>query len=378
MSQLPAEPRSAYVHIPFCRHKCGYCDFSVIADRADLQSAFLDALETELQRMPQPAPVDTLFVGGGTPTELSESALSRLFSILQKWLPLSAGGEFTVECNPEGLTAVKIDLLAGHHVNRLSIGVQSFADAKLRRLDRIHTSRQAVAALESARPHFRRLSIDLMFAAPLESNRDWQQDLRRALASPIDHLSTYGLSFEKGTRFWSDRNKQKVVEIDEERQREMYLFTIEQMTDVGWDHYEVSSFAQPACRCRHNEVYWTGRPYLAFGPGAASFVGKRRSVNHRSTLTYIRRLSHDQSPVAETEDLDDTTLARERMVFGLRRLQGVSLLEFEDETGLEPWHLFGSALPWMVDEGLLTVVDGVLKMTPAGLLVSDSLWPQLL
>ena len=384
-----APPRSAYVHVPFCKHRCGYCDFTVVEDRLDLESSFLQAIETELAGLESPRPVKTIFIGGGTPTEMSEQGIAKLLQLLDEWFPREQSGgqyEFSVEANPDGLTSEKVAILQDHGVNRLSLGAQSFNDEKLKRLDRQHSAAQVAESLKLAQENFEQVSLDLIFAAPDESLASWQSDLEAAIQSGMDHLSTYGLTFEKGTSFWSQMNHGTMHAVDESLQREMYLLAVDTLTagDAAhrFEHYEVSNFARvnalASNRCRHNEVYWTGGSWFAIGPGASRFVDGTRSTNHRSTTAYLNRVLNGDSPIAESETLDAEMIARERLVFGLRRLEGINVAEFKDATGFDIQSLSGPVIDRFCDAGLLEKDSNNLRLTREGLLVSDSLWPELL
>ncbi len=373
----PGPPRAAYVHVPFCRHRCGYCNFTVVAGRDDLIDRFLEALAIELSWLSQPRPVGTLFLGGGTPTHLTTAQLQRLVQLIRDWFPLEENGEWTVEANPSDLTDEKADLLAQAGVNRVSLGVQSFQTKKLRILERDHRRPQIEQALQTARQHFAATAIDLMFAAPHETLDDWRHDLQAAMTSGVQHLSVYGLTLEKGTPFWSRAARSELIPVDEEAERDMYLLAIDTLVRNGWQHYEISNFARPGHRCRHNEVYWKGQSYFAAGPGAARYVDGCRESNHRSTFTYLKRVLAGQSPVAERDDLSDEARAREQFVFRMRMLEGVSRAEFAEATGFQIDQLVGERLRQFVDLGLIEDRGDRLRLTRAGLLVSDSLWPEI-
>lgn len=375
---MKTRPRSAYIHVPFCRHRCGYCNFTLVAGRDDLVEAYLDALERELSWLAGPHEVDTLFLGGGTPTHLDPVRLARLLEIANRTFPLASGGELSVEANPIDVDPPRAAVLAAAGATRVSLGAQSFDPAKLALLERDHSADQIGEAVEMCRTFARSVSLDLIFAAPGETLDDWSHDFAQALALAPDHLSTYGLTFEKGTSYWSRRTRGELAPVDEEVERQMYELAIDTLTAAGYEHYEVSNFARPGHRCRHNEVYWTGGAYFAAGPGAARYLGGVRSANHRSTTTYIRRVLAGQSPVAESEQLGPEEAARERLVFGLRRLEGISEAEFHRTTGFTVAELGGAVLPPLIEWGLLDSREGRLRLTRAGLLVSDSIWPRLL
>lgn len=387
-------PRAAYIHVPFCAHKCGYCNFTVIAGRDDLESVYLAALARELSAtLRAPCQVDTLFLGGGTPTQLSVEATCRLLDMLHHWLPLRDDAEVTCEANPNDCTEEKLRLLRQYGVNRLSIGGQSFSRGKLEVLERRHTPEQLRDALETATAIFPEVALDLIFAAPGETLKDWHADLDAAIDSGVVHLSTYGLTIERGSAFYGRMLRGALVEVDEERQLEMYLAAIDRLGQVGWDHYEVSNFCLPGNRCRHNQTYWTGEFWWGFGAGAAAFlpaaelpawrrsaepiVGWRR-VNHRSTVAYLRRIDQERPWWEECAPITREQWIREQLVFGLRQLDGVDLRRLDERwgEGVEP--LFEPHLSRFLEQGLLMREDQHLRLTRRGLVISDSLWPPLL
>ena len=372
-------PRAAYIHVPFCRHRCGYCNFTVVAGRDDLVPRFLEALERELSALGDPKEVDTLFIGGGTPTLLEPADLQRLLAIITAWHPLAAGGEFSLEANPECFDQARAACLAAAGVNRISLGAQSFNREKLRRLERSHTAAEITRSVELARAAGASVSLDLIFAAPHETLEDWRADVQAAVALEPDHISTYGLTFERGTTFWGRLSRGELSQADEELERTMYAEGIDLLTAAGFEHYEVSNFARPSHRCRHNQVYWDAAPYYAAGPGAARYVNGCRQVNHRSTTTWMKRVLAGQSPVAESETLPPEDRAREALVLGLRRIEGVALDAFAQRFGYSAEALFGAeTLQALVDQGLLACADGRLRLTREGLFVSDSIWSLVL
>ncbi len=371
-------PRSAYLHIPFCRHRCGYCNFSVVAERDDLVGSYLEALAAELSQLGTPREVDTLYFGGGTPSHLAPAELDRLCQLALQWHPLAVGYEWTVEANPADVNHERLAVLARHGVNRISLGAQSFRTEKLKLLERDHLAEEIIQASRLAREAGMQVALDLIFAAPGETLSQWQADLDEALSLDPEHLSTYGLTFEKGTPFWSRLARDELTTLPEELERDMYLAAIDRLTQAGWEHYEVSNFARPGRRSRHNEAYWSGQGYFAAGPGAARYVDGVRETNHRSTTTYLKRVLAGQSAVAEQECLDPPRRAREFLVFSLRRLEGVARDTFRESTGNSLDDLAGEAIARFVELGLLADDGQRVRLTREGLLVSDSLWPELL
>ncbi len=373
-----AVPQAAYIHVPFCRHRCGYCSFTLVAGRDDLMERYLEAIDRELETLRGPHPVQTLYFGGGTPSHLPHSAFERLANIARRHFPLLPGHEWSLEANPSDVTPERVELWADQGVTRLSLGVQSFSTAKLRRLERDHDAPLVRSAVEVTRRRIDNISLDLIFAAPEESLDQWSDDLRQALQLEPQHLSTYGLTYERGAQFWNRRERGELMAVEESIERAMYELAIERLTGAGFEHYEVSNFALPGRRCRHNEVYWSGQGYFAAGPGAASYVGGERRMNHGSTTTYLNRVLAGESPIQFRERLNAPDRAREYLVFGLRRLEGVNRQQFQRQTGCRLDQLVGHEVTRFQQLGLLEDDGQTVRLTREGLLVSDSLWPELL
>lgn len=372
-------PRSAYIHVPFCAHHCGYCNFTVIAGRDDLRDDFVRAVAKEISSLAAPLEVDTLYFGGGTPTQLSAEQWSVLWEAIGQRLSIAVNAEVTVEANPADANAAQMQHLGNAGVNRISLGAQSFHDQHLATLERDHRGQHIQRAFGLAREAgIASIAIDLIFAVPGQTLDEWRRDLDAALAFEPSHISTYGLTFDKGSAFYGRLQRGQMTQAPEELELAMYEAAIDALSAAGYEHYEVSNFAWPGQRSRHNEVYWTGQPYLAFGPGASRFIDGRRETNHRSVTTYLHRVLSGRSPVAEVEMLGPEDAARERLVFGLRRLEGVQLDEFARDTGFTVRQLAARPLDRFIDNGLFAIIDGRLRLTRAGLMISDSLWPELL
>jgi oxygen-independent coproporphyrinogen-3 oxidase len=373
---LDAEPRSAYIHVPFCVHRCGYCDFTLVAGRDDLIDAYLEALAIELDRLERPREVDTLFFGGGTPTHLPASQLARLLALTRRWFPPAPGAEICVEANPAGLDDAKVAVLADAGVNRVSLGVQSFDTQMLELLERDHRGADVSAVIARLRPAIPNIGLDLIFGVPGQTVELWQQTLATALALEPTHVSTYGLTFEKGTAFQSRLDKGLLNKCDEELERTMYAVAMDELPRAGLEQYELSNFARPGFRCRHNEVYWAGRPFFGFGPGAARYAGGRRELNHRSVTTWINRVLAGHSPIADAEELSPEGRARELVMLNLRRCSGLSLAEFHEQTGFDFRELAGDTLPRHLRQGLLEEQDGHVRLTREGRFLADTVFSE--
>jgi oxygen-independent coproporphyrinogen III oxidase len=350
----------------------------VVAGRLDLVERYLAAIERELSCLETPRPVGTLYFGGGTPTQLSPADFTRLAECVLRWHPLLPGAEWTVEANPADIDADYLRLLAQLGVTRLSLGSQSFSPHKLELLERDHAPEQIAWVVSEAQGLGLAVSLDLIFATPGETLADWQKDLEAALTLQPQHTSTYELTYERGTAFWSRQSKGMLPAADEELQRAMYELAIDTLTAAGFEHYEVSNFALPGCRSRHNETYWMGSEYFAAGPGAARYVNGVRETNHRSTTTYLKRVLASESPVAERDKLSPEGRARECLVFGLRRLDGVPRQEFRERTGFSLDELAGTKLGELLALGMLTDDGECVKLTRDGLMIADAIGPMLL
>ena len=372
------EPRHAYVHVPFCRHRCGYCDFSLVAGRDDLIDRYFAALAVELERVREPLDLDTLYLGGGTPSHLGPDGLRRLFDLLHVKLRPVAGAEVSIECNPEDVTAALAEAALACGVTRASLGAQSLDAATLRALDRSHAAddvRRAVALLGE---RGLAVNVDLMTAAPGQSLTAVERDLDAAIAIGPQHVSVYCLTWEKGTAFEGLRRTGALAAADEGDERAMFEAAIDRLEAAGYEHEEVSNFARPGHRCRHNEAYWDCRPWEAFGPGAARFDGRTRITNHRSPVTWMNRVLTGDDVTGDVDAMDAEAAARERLVVGLRRRAGVERAAFRASSGLDLDDLAAPAITRWVVQGLATDDGATIRLTRAGLLVSDSLWADVL
>lgn len=371
-------PHSAYIHVPFCRHRCGYCDFSLVAGRDDLIDRYFQALTGELSRVEQRLMLDTLYFGGGTPSHLGPDGIRKLFAILANAMVTNAGAEVSLEANPLDVT---IDFVAAARdcgVNRVSLGGQSLDAATLASLDRDHVPddvRRAVDRLLSAACT---VSVDLMIAAPGQSLAAVERDLEAVKSLGVQHVSVYCLTWEKGTNFDSLRQKGMLHRAEESLECDMFEATIDRLEATGFEHYEVSNFARAGFRCRHNEAYWDCRPWEAFGPGAARFDGRTRITNHRSTQAWMTRVLSGEDFTGDCDAMTQEQAARERVVVGLRRRDGVDREAFEQSSGFSLDAIAGGAVRRWVAGGLAQDNGQRVQLTRKGLLVSDALWAAIL
>jgi oxygen-independent coproporphyrinogen-3 oxidase len=380
-------PRHAYVHVPFCRHRCGYCDFTLVAGRDDLVDRYFAALGRELERIRRAAAsehesacldLDTLYLGGGTPSHLGPDGLRRLFALLRDRLRPTSDAEVSLEANPLDVTAEFVAAARDCGVTRVSLGGQSLDAATLRALDRDHEPddvRRAVGRLQDAGLA---VSLDLMTAAPGQSLAAVERDLAAAAALSPEHVSVYCLTWEQGTAFAAARRRGELAEVPEDLERAMFEAAIDRLEAAGYEHYEVSNFARPGRRCRHNEAYWDCRPWEAVGPGAARFDGRTRITNHRSTTTWMTRALAGEDCSGDVDAMSIEDAARERLVVGLRRRDGVDRAAFRAASGCDLDAVAGPAVARWVAAGLATDLGPHIRLTRAGLLVSDTLWADVL
>jgi oxygen-independent coproporphyrinogen-3 oxidase len=366
-------PRAAYVHVPFCAHHCGYCDFAVATGQDDQIDRYLDALSAELAPLGEPQPVRTLFLGGGTPTHLDARRLERLLTEVRRWLPLAGAYEFSVEANPDTLATDKVAVLADHGVNRVSLGVQSFHPGLLRVLERTHSPATVPRVVERLKRDIGQVSLDLIFGVPGQTLPDWQADLEAALALEPDHLSTYGLTYETGTRLWKQRRRGLVQPLSEDAELSLYLHTMDTLEGAGFEHYEISSFARPGHRCRHNQVYWANEAYFGFGMGAARYVEGRRELNTRQLDAYLRLVLAGKAATFQSERLPPEERARETLGLNLRRREGAERQSFREQTGFDLDELAGTIIQQHVALGLLHDDGSHVSLTRRGKCVADSL-----
>lgn len=379
-------PRAAYVHIPFCLSKCYYCEFSSFPGMEPLFGPYTDALVEEIGRTPPPACVsddgctlDSVYLGGGTPTLLPEVELARVLSALRGRFGLLPGCEVTIEANPGTVDESSLAQLLALGLNRLSLGVQSFDDDLLSRIGRAHSARQAIDAYSAARgAGFRNTSIDLIFALPGQTVRHWSKTLDVAAGLDSEHVSLYELTVEEGTRF-AQMCAEGLLELPgEDEQLEMYELAIQRLTGAGFKHYEVSNFARPGFCCRHNQVYWRNEPYYGFGAGATSYTCGDRSRRVPFPRDYIAAIESGSDLIEFSEHLEDRALLAETVIQGLRMLDGIDTRRFRETTGADLLHEYEQEIDRLAARGLVEVADGHLRVTHQGLLLLNDVAQEFL
>jgi oxygen-independent coproporphyrinogen III oxidase len=330
----PNPARSLYIHIPFCSHKCHYCDFYSIVDRQDRQKAFTDRLVRELRAQAaliSDSPLESIFVGGGTPSLLEPQLWEVLLKELNTHFDLSliheGIGEFTVECNPESVTQGLAHVLVQGGVNRASLGAQSFNKDHLKSLERLHNPDNVPIAVDCLhQAGIERLSVDLIYAVPGQSLEDLDHDLQTALSLPIEHISAYGLTYEPGTAMTARLAKGEFQQAPDDIEAEMYQHTINTLRSHGFERYEVSNHAKQGARCKHNMAYWTQRNWLAIGPSASGHFHGARWKNTPRLDDYLNFDDKGFSPVCEIEEPDTRRELMDLLMTSIRLSDGVDAI----------------------------------------------------
>jgi len=375
---------SLYLHVPFCSHKCHYCDFYSIVDTRDRQASFTDRLIEELTflaRFAANTPLRTIFVGGGTPSMLAPDLWIRLIAHLERHFDLSAirsgNGEWTVECNPDSVTTQLADTLAQGGVNRISMGAQSFNAAHLKTLERTHNPQNIPPALATFhRAGIRRTNLDLIFGIPGQTLADWQSDLALALSLGTQHISCYDLTYEPGTAMTARLRRGDFQPADEDVEVDMFETTIDTLANAGLDRYEVSNYAVPGQECQHNLAYWRQSPWLAAGPSASAFVEGHRWKNVPRLDDYLHGANVSPPPVRDHEPPDAARLLKERLMTGLRLREGIhaaSLFDPADQLRPGAGLRLRSVAARHIETGhMLPDTSSALRLTRAGMLIADA------
>lgn len=384
-----------YIHIPFCESRCIYCGFYSTTS-LKLRDAYVNALCKEMELRPITSEIEgsgkigtcdkieTIYLGGGTPSQLSGEQLIRLFEGIKKYIrreecenrrkgdnKVFEGMEITMECNPDDVTEAFCDTLRKLPVNRISMGAQTFSDERLRFLHRRHTAAEVQTAVNRLRAiGIQNISIDLMFGFPSETIADWKSDILHAIQLGVEHISAYSLMYEEGTSLYRLLEQGKIAEIDEETSRQMYETLITRLTQSGYEHYEISNFARPGYRSRHNSSYWHEIPYIGLGAAAHSYNRTTRSWNVDNIQEYITKISQGELP-SESETLDLSTRYNDLITTALRTSDGINLAHMRQEFGEQLALILLDEAQKHIDRGLMKIKDGKLSLTREGLYISD-------
>lgn len=365
-----------YVHIPFCSSRCIYCGF-YSTTRHDMRQKYVDAVcrEINMRRDYLHEPIHTIYIGGGTPSLLTTGQLRQIFDNTD----ISTATEITMECNPDDITADYASVIGQLPINRVSMGAQTFSDNRLRFIRRRHGSQDILRAVKLLRhAGIKNISIDLMYGFPEETMAEWQDDINRALDLDVEHLSAYSLMFEEDTPLYRMLCDGRVTETDEELSEEMYSTLIDRLTAAGYEHYEISNFARPGYRSRHNSSYWTAIPYIGVGAAAHSFDIKSRQWNVADIDSYINTIDRGELP-AEREALDNNTRYNDTVMLSLRTCEGIDLTALAAHFGNGYLnYCLNAAERYITDHRLERTTNNHLRLTRHGLFVSDMIMSDMM
>jgi len=371
--------RGIYVHIPFCRQACRYCDFFFSVSLRYMDE-FVDRLVEEITHRSRTfagTEIDTLYLGGGTPSLLTETHLDKIVSATHRFYSFREGAEWTIECNPDDLEPGRLNYLRSIGFNRLSIGVQSFQDRELTFMHRSHNARQAEDSVQlAASSGFGNISIDLIYGIPGSGPGEWEENIDLAISLPVSHLSAYHLTFEPGTVFDHWRKKGRLIPVHEEESVQQYRKLREKLLPAGFEHYELSNFGLAGKMSEHNMIYWSGLPYLGFGPSAHSYDGLRRSWNISSLKGYLERVARGEE-IGETEILTMDEQYHDYLITSLRTRWGCDPDHMEMKYGQNYREHFENRTRRFLEDGSLYYKDGRMAIHPDRWLITDHILREL-
>ncbi|MDQ6599717.1 oxygen-independent coproporphyrinogen III oxidase [Bacillus salipaludis] len=373
---------AAYLHIPFCEHICHYCDFNKVFLKGQPVDEYLDALNKEMILTVKQFPskqIDTIFVGGGTPTSLNEQQLYRFCENINQNLPKSENYEFTFEANPGDLTREKLKILKDAGVNRISLGVQTFNNELLKKIGRVHQAKDVFQSVANAKEvGFENISIDLIFSLPTQTITDLKETLTEAFSLDITHYSAYSLIIEPKTVFYNLLKKGKLPTPGEDTEAVMYELMMEEMDKHGFKQYEISNFSIPGYESRHNLTYWNNDHYYGFGAGAHSYVNGVRRSNLGPLKKYIDQINNGNLPVLDEHPVSFAEQMEEEMFLGLRKTEGVSISKFTSKFGKNPFELFRKELEDLINKKWLEINDEYIFLTKEGRFLGNEVFQSFL
>lgn len=377
------QPKSVYVHIPFCAKMCHYCDFATYTVKGQPVDAYLDALETEMRLTLGDSPageVETIFVGGGTPTILTPKQLERFLSAVERYFPQRAANlEFTMEANPGTVDKEKLKVMRDGGVNRLSFGAQSFDNRLLQVIGRDHDAGSVLHSIDDARlSGFDNLSLDLMFGLPGQTVQMMGDTLDIALDLGLQHFSAYALKVEENTLFHTLQRKGQLSLPTDDEEYEMYQVIRERMALSGYEQYEISNFSLKGFASRHNKTYWLNEPYYGFGVGAHGFTGGVRYANTRGVKPYIQTVGEHRLPRVEEYEVDPREDMENMMILGLRLKEGVSFSRYKKRFGIHLMSVFGERVRELEQKGWLECNEESVCLTESGLLWGNEVFAHFL
>ena len=372
-------PSSLYIHIPFCATKCYYCAFNTYAFHKEQAKVYIGALQTEMALYaPETSILQTIFIGGGTPSILSADSLNQLFTNMHRHFQISPDAEFTVECNPGTVDTEKLRVMQDAGVNRLSFGLQAMQDETLRQLGRIHTVDEFLHSYRLAREHgFDNINIDLIFALPQQTMGEWQHTLNKTISLEPEHISAYNLVMEESTPFYDWWQSGELVLPSDDSEADMFQWTIETLTSHGYTHYEICNYAKPNREVKHNLVYWNNQEYIGLGVGACGYVDSIRWTNIKGLTPYIEALHQHKKPIADSELMTGHAEKAETLMLALRKREGICLADYAQRFGEKIDVSFGESIEKWIGLGSLEQTVTHLRLTQRGLFLANEVFVEL-
>lgn len=375
-------PKAAYIHIPFCSHICYYCDFNKVFIEGQPVDEYIELLIREMELTKHKydiQPLETLYVGGGTPSSLNPKQMERLLDGIHQHLSLQKDAEFTMELNPDDGTPELLSAMKEGGVNRLSMGVQTFNNDLLKAIGRKHTKETAIRTIENARKvGFENMSIDLIFRLPKQTIADFEENLKMAMALDLPHYSIYSLILEQKTVFYNLMRQGKLPLPTQDEEADMFELAISEMESFGRKHYEISNYALPGFESRHNLHYWNADEYYAFGAGAHGYVNGVRYQNNGPIQHYLTPLRKGELPIFSKNLLTKKQCIEEFMFLGLRKFSGVSKREFKERFGNSMDEIYKDTLMQLIEEGLIKTTDNGYVLTHKGKFLGNNVFQSFL
>ncbi|KAB2493533.1 radical SAM family heme chaperone HemW [Priestia endophytica] len=373
---------AAYLHIPFCHHICHYCDFNKVFFENQPVEQYLEAVNKEMETTMENFPTDyfkTIFVGGGTPTALTEEQLEVFLQGVKKYLPFDEETEYTFEANPNELTVEKLQLMKKYGVNRLSIGVQTFNEELLKKIGRVHTNSQVEQVIAQAKEHgFHNISIDLMYNLPGQTMEDFKQSIEKAVSLNVPHISSYSLIVEPKTVFYNLHRKGKLHLLPQEKEAEMYEYLMDILASEGYEQYEISNFAKKGFESKHNLTYWENNEYFGIGAGAHGYMNEVRRANAGPLKKYIHAVEEKGHAYIEEHKVTEAEKMEEEMFLGLRKGEGVNKAIFETKFSRSMDSIFHEQIEDLKKRGLLEEDKQSVFLTRQGKLLGNEVFSQFI
>ena len=368
-----------YIHIPFCKSKCFYCDFNSYANHEELVDVYVEALKNEINTVNDNREVPSIYIGGGTPSYIDAKYIAEILETIRNKFNISNDAEITIEVNPGTVDRNKLKVYKKIGINRISFGLQTCQDELLKSIGRIHTFEEAKKGYLLAREYgFNNISIDLMFGLPKQSMDDLKYSLERIIELNPEHISTYSLKVEENTVFGRQQSEGKLILPNEDVERQMYYCIKNELKKAGYEHYEISNFAKPGYQSKHNNSYWEGQDYLGFGAGASSLYENTRYSNEINIQKYINKILNNEKVFEIEEELDEKARLSETMILGLRKLNGVSKIDVKEKFGYDIEEVYSSEITKLLRLELLIQEEDRIRLTDKGLDLANQVFMEFI